>query len=499
MAELEEDLAEKRICYKCIEDPFLKKEIRENGERIKCSYCQRKAIGYTFPKFADRVSEAFLIHFERTATDQSDYDYYKQLANEDSSQFWYREGEEVISILQDPIGFTEELAIDLAKYLQETNYDHEAAEMSEESEFSSEAMYETKGFSDEKWQQEWENFENILKSQSRYFNEEVNDYLSRVFKNIEKVQTYDRSPLITTAGPDTSIPYLYRARAFQSHERLMESLSYPDQHLGPPPSEFASAGRMNARGIPVFYGATHQKVALAEVRPPVGSNVAVAKFDIIREIRLLNLPAFGKIRSHFQGSIFDDGYVPDLEQAVFLSNLGQRMILPVMPDHEVFEYLPTQVIADYLSSRTDLNCDGIIFPSIQVPGESLNVVLFNKAAKVEAILLEKGSTVTAESDVTGYEEANEIPDINVIETRIDITNKEIAEPNFAEMIENFRREQQMGSRYDNRQVTLKIDTDSIIVNIVKGVDFALIPREVNRITLIQADENIQNGKVDLDF
>jgi len=31
------------------------------------------------------------------------------------------------------------------------------------------------------------------------------------------------------------------------------------------------------------------------------------------------------------------------------------MIIPVIPDNEVFEYLPTQVIADFLSSKRDLN------------------------------------------------------------------------------------------------------------------------------------------------
>jgi hypothetical protein len=65
----------------------------------------------------------------------------------------------------------------------------------------------------------------------------------------------------------------------------------PDRHLGSPPSGAAAAGRMNARGISVFYGANDPRVALAEVRPPVGSRVAVARFEIIRPLRLLDLTA----------------------------------------------------------------------------------------------------------------------------------------------------------------------------------------------------------------
>jgi len=48
---------------------------------------------------------------------------------------------------------------------------------------------------------------------------------------------------------------------------------------------------MNARGVSVFYGAIDPRVALAEVRPPVGSRVAVARFEIIRPLRLLDLNA----------------------------------------------------------------------------------------------------------------------------------------------------------------------------------------------------------------
>lgn len=39
---------------------------------------------------------------------------------------------------------------------------------------------------------------------------------------------------------------------------------------------------MNARGVSVFYGANDPTAAIAEVRPPVGSQVAVAQFEIIR-------------------------------------------------------------------------------------------------------------------------------------------------------------------------------------------------------------------------
>ena len=48
-----------------------------------------------------------------------------------------------------------------------------------------------------------------------------------------------------------------------------------------------TGGRMNAAGISVFYGATDDETAIAGVRPPVGSWVATATFEVIRPLRLL--------------------------------------------------------------------------------------------------------------------------------------------------------------------------------------------------------------------
>lgn len=66
------EFSDKNICYKCVEDLFLRKEIRENGEKIKCSYCNRKAIGFSLGEFADRIAKALLTHYERSADQPSE-------------------------------------------------------------------------------------------------------------------------------------------------------------------------------------------------------------------------------------------------------------------------------------------------------------------------------------------------------------------------------------------------------------------------------------------
>ena len=122
-----------------------------------------------------------------------------------------------------------------------------------------------------------------------------------MFQNINELRTYDNRSIVVRADPDTELRDLFRARVFQSYAKLDEALMRPDIHLGSPPSQLAKAGRMNAQGISVFYGAKDPSVALAEVRPPVGSKVAVARFEIILPLNLLDLTSLARI--HPEGSV----------------------------------------------------------------------------------------------------------------------------------------------------------------------------------------------------
>lgn len=151
--------------------------------------------------------------------------------------------------------------------------------------------------------------------------------------------------------------------------------------------------KANARGVSLFYGATHADAALSEVRPPVGSRVLVGKFDVIRPLRLLDIDALRSV--YVEGSVFDPTYMARLELAKFMESLSARMTMPVMPDDEPTEYLITQVIADYLAAKRDLNLDGLLYPSVQQRGDHQNVVLFRRASRVRNIDLPPGSEVSA--------------------------------------------------------------------------------------------------------
>ncbi len=289
------DLATKHICFECVGEDYLSAEIKEKGPVAKCSYCKQTAESYAIGELADRIETAFEHHYVRTS-DQPDSWQERLLAGRESNYDWEREGVPVIDAIEAAVDVPREVAEDAQAILDDRHGDFEAAAMGEETVFSSESYYEEKSASAREWHEEWNAFEQSLKTEARFFSRAAASHLASVFGGIDKLETSDGHSLAVDAGPQLAIERLYRARVFQADDKLEEALCRPDCHVGSPPANLASAGRMNARGMSVFHGATEDSVAIAEVRPPVGSKVAVAKFSIIRQLRLLDLTALESVQ-----------------------------------------------------------------------------------------------------------------------------------------------------------------------------------------------------------
>lgn len=469
-----DELKEKRLCFSCVGEDFLSHAIRVNGKQRKCSYCEKVKKTYSIGEMSERIEEAFGEYYVRTS-DQPSHFQQAMLADRESNYYWERDGEEVVHAIMNAADIPEGAASDIQQVLDDKFSDFESATMGEETEFSSGSYYDEKGTDDSNWQMEWRQLEASLKSQARFFNHSAAQHLAKNFNGIDTMNAWDGRSLIVAAGPKTQFPALYRARIFQSDENLAVALQRPDQHIGPPPSAHASAGRMNAKGISVFYGSNDPSVALAEVRPPVGSQVVVARFDIIRPIRLLDLTALEKVTTK-GGSIFDPAYNHHLEKAMFLRSLSRRITKPVMPDDEAFEYLITQAIADFLANGDAANIDGIIFPSVQVDGKALNVVLFHKAAKIEEIDLPAGTEVAASlgrMEEEGWEVDYSVTEI-VPPKKGNSEKFELVSPSF-----DYTKIWDDPSSV-NREETLKIDLETLKVHVVKAVEFTTDEHSVSR-------------------
>ncbi|APC19140.1 hypothetical protein BLL42_00155 [Pseudomonas frederiksbergensis] len=357
----------KLVCIDCLVDSYLQEKYEHNDVE-ECDYCGRERPVVDFDELLSECQDAIwssfayaeqpgsVIHHGYPPVGHSLYDVVETvLGAEDTSLL-----EDLDAEIRE--GWSEEGEDDDPFFIEET-------------------------FASAQMTSDWVKMQQSLQFESRLVNPFVGVVLERIFSGIDKLHTATGSQsAITIAGAGQPLKSFQRARSFQSEEGMTLALKHPEKHLGPTPRGKGSAGRMNAAGISVFYGATDDETAMAEVRPPVGSWVVTATFEIVRPLRLLNLSDLGGICPDASLSYFDPVRSEQAQRCAFLRELQQQMLMPVMPESADQGYLITQAIADFLATSESLNLDGILFPSVQgaqgaSPGH--NVILFHKASGVE--------------------------------------------------------------------------------------------------------------------
>lgn len=465
------ELNAKRICHECIGERYLSDEVASTGQIEQCDYCEQQAASWPLEQLAERIETAFDQHYTRTA-DQPDPWQERMLADRESSYEWEREGQPTADAFQEAAEIEPEVAEDVQAILDDKYACYDPSDMDGETEFSAECHYEERKPTDEAWREDWRNFEQSIQKEARFFSRTAAAHLTEIFGRIDSLRTSNNQPLVVDAGPQFALNHLYRARVFQSSEPLLKALCRPDQELGPPPARLATAGRMNAQGISVFYGATTTASAIAEVRPPVGSRVVVAKFYILRPLRLLDLTELEN--AHDTGSIFDLTLKARLERVAFLQSLGKRMTRAVMPDDQALDYLATQAIADFLATENEPALDGIIFQSAQAE-EGRNVVLFHKASKVEALPIPEGAEISASTGFD-YEDGYEI-DYSVFEK---VPKAVVEDAPRTKLWTNAPFEATYFQSLESRESTLRVDGHSVEVHLVNWVKVDCTPFKVSR-------------------
>ncbi|WP_426026054.1 RES family NAD+ phosphorylase [Brevundimonas sp. TSRC1-1] len=360
----DDELSEKRLCIACVDEPFLAGQMMKDGETAVCDYCGKTEATETIAELADRFELLFEAHFERAAETSWDD----------------QRGDEVAFIIQDTGRIDEAPANDIQQVMADRHEDMEAAQMGERTAYDSELSYVESDIDDRRFQEDWEALETDLKTRNRFFSDEVETVFGRLFADLHALKTRDGRPVIRAIGVGTDLPALYRARAFQSSAAFDEAIIDPERFVGTPAPRFARAGRMNPHGVPFFYGATTEQLALTEVRPPVGSRVITGRFELQATLQVLDVEALESVLE--RGSLFDPAFGDRLARAKFLGKLARRIRMPVLPDDELTDYLVTQVMAGYLASRISPSVHGVAYGSAQGEPEAFNVALFNGSSRV---------------------------------------------------------------------------------------------------------------------
>lgn len=472
------------VCHGCVGDEFFKKEIQSDGDVETCSFCENRCKVFTLEDLADRIHGVIREHFYLTSIEPEGIDY--RLVREG---VWERPGEPISDVIADLAEIVEKIAEVVRKYLSD-QHGYSTVRDGEEDPYADDALYEENRIDDLSFQETWNAFITEISSRSRFFSQYAQEALEEIFGETDTLTSFDGTPVIREILPTDDERYIFRARVCFSETELKKMLSVPVVQIGPPPSRKARAGRMNAAGISVFYGAMEEDTCIAEARAPVGSYVVLGRFEVIRPVRLLDFDALTKV--YVEGSHFDPEYHTRRSRAAFLGRLVHDISRPVMPRDEEFEYLPTQAVSEFLAARTKPRLDGIVFHSSQTGGEGRNLVLFNHACVVESYELPTGTEIDVNM---GWASEDDYDDsITIFETIPDDNPEQKQQDEVAESLGfgNFRMMDipEDVPDYDTlySDPTLRLDIDSLSVHEVRGVNYTTSTRHVSRIRSTKGTE-----------
>ena len=465
---LDASKGKRRACPSCIGEEYLEKVINRFGKNDACFYCNSVSKTITVENLAKYIKRFFDDHYTRRM-DESDFSEIDNVYEPDGN---------IKDIIMEHADLNIMLLDDVQIELQNLSFDYEEYAVSRETPFDDTIHYYRRRIDCRYWDSLWNELEATMANENRLFNTRAREVLKSIFSHILEIDggRAKRNPSIVEVGPNTSRSSIFRAREFQSDEKLYHAFKYPDIELGPPPPSITTEGRMNAKGVSVFYGATDIEVAISEIRPAVGSRVIIANFDIIRNLRLLDIEELQS--TLVEESMFNPLQKRILEKKEFISKICKHISAPAMPEYQSKHYLITQAISDYLSDLKSPNSiDGIIYNSPQKGNKKANVVLFHKASYVKLQKNPKVENISQYLEDTFNENSYVVYDISEV-----TSNDVVKEPETANDLD---RESQESN--DRRIPSLSLDRSNIYVRSIDNVYFKSREQVIERF-LIHEDE-----------
>ncbi|CAM2140451.1 RES domain-containing protein [Pararobbsia alpina] len=361
-------MTEHAICFKCIEDEVLRGTVESDGEPLLCECCGEESNNaFSYERLGEELEPIVREHFQLGPTVRKFYD--------DDKEGWEQEGDLLSDIVQMVLGQDVDDPDALVTALMDAE-DYWPGD-GEEAFYDDTQLYVPCKATPHTWMAEWHYLREELAHRRRFFSDGARALFDRLFEGVTGLKFFDKDtdqwlPVVNDLPAGTDV---LRARVVRSDPELRAFVEAPSRELGAPPAEKAPAGRMNAAGIAVFYGALDSGTCLAEMRPALGGRVLVGEFRTTQALRILD---FRRLEAAKLAALsyFDSKYAEQRERAVFLRRLHGLISRPVVPGHED-EYLITQTLTEYLAHVHLPAFDGVIFQSVQRQGGA-NMVLFGR-------------------------------------------------------------------------------------------------------------------------
>lgn len=371
------------VCTNCIDDTALVAFINAHGEEQACSYCESYEQGKKAVPFDD-FAQKFLRGIESAWGDPNN----EGVAWDGG---WVGDVIDTYDLITEQldIGFSsEELSSDLIDSLS----NHQWCQRN----FYELPLHQA-------LLSGWNEFTRVVKHEARYvFFRRVDkerDWRGR--EEIPPAEFLDAlGSVIAECGLYSTLhagTVLCRLRTHAHDVRYTKA-----QELGsPPPNVARFPNRMSAAGITAFYGAFDKETAIAETTSPgsEGQAATLGHFKLLKDLYLVDFTKIPQVPS-----IWEDGTSSTRHGIIFLRNFLRDFTAPVEKDgREHIEYVPTQIVAEYLRfvhlGQKNNPIDGILYNSARRTGEKACVLFIgpddscdSESDKQKTLLLESAET-----------------------------------------------------------------------------------------------------------
>ncbi|SIN14366.1 RES domain-containing protein [Micromonospora cremea] len=349
------ETGDQAVCLECLTDEGLVGEVRDILDEPQCSFCGAKAGDDGAPIAVD---------FERfmyVVMDGVNFIY--GLANDEGVPF--DEGDWVGGPVLDSYDVVE----DICGYAAKENVVEAIQEVVDHNAWTYRNYQLLQP--DRAMRLGWDEFCQRIKHETRFLFMAIPQSPSLMPDEFTSVEFMARlMEIISTSGALVKVP---AGRVFWRGRLVGDSKlpRYGAKELGSPPPDKASANRMSPAGISMFYGSDDIETVVAEIGAHGSrSHAAVGSFETTKPLTMLNLAALPAVPSIFTESGRESYY--DLR---FLHDFGADLRKPVVLDgREHIDYVPTQVVTEYLRWMSPEQVDGILSSSSQ--NEGTNCVIF---------------------------------------------------------------------------------------------------------------------------
>jgi RES domain-containing protein len=224
----------------------------------------------------------------------------------------------------------------------------------------------------------WESFGEVVKHRRRYFfadhrpyaHEHDDDYIAPAAMLSAIGEALLESGLIRRLASRTPV-FRVRAHNADEHPRYAAELG------ATPAGRTLSSARMSPAGVPLFYGALDEDTAIIEAHHanPRAEAFTLARFELCQSIDAVDLAEPTDVPS-----LLDEEQRHLRAPKRFLRHFANAVSEPFERDDRIhIEYVPTQVVTEWLRTRFDLggghSPHGILYRSARKPGGT-NVAFF---------------------------------------------------------------------------------------------------------------------------